>query len=237
MSDTSRLTLPLLAAAQAQKHVTLNEALVRLDAAIGASAISASLSSPPVGAVDGDAYVVGDGASGAWIGREYDLAFWTNGGWSFLSPTPGATVWVEDQGARLTWIGDRWVADLAGGHFVGAYSQIRVIGADVALSGAVVTTSLIIPDRAVVFGVTARVTDDIVGSGVTGWRIGVSGSSDRYGSGIGLVKDSTANGVTGAPVAYYADTPVELEAEGGAFASGGVRLALHYLILTPPDAV
>ena len=33
MAETAKLTLPLLEAAQAQKHVTVNEALVRLDAA------------------------------------------------------------------------------------------------------------------------------------------------------------------------------------------------------------
>ena len=32
MTDTSQLGLPLLEPAQAQKHVTVNEALVRLDA-------------------------------------------------------------------------------------------------------------------------------------------------------------------------------------------------------------
>ena len=31
MADTTNLTLPLLAASQAQKHVTVNEALTRLD--------------------------------------------------------------------------------------------------------------------------------------------------------------------------------------------------------------
>ncbi len=34
MTDTTRLGLPLLAPAQAQKHVTVNEALGRLDAVV-----------------------------------------------------------------------------------------------------------------------------------------------------------------------------------------------------------
>ena len=34
MTDTANLLLPLLQAAQAQKHVTVNEALLRLDALV-----------------------------------------------------------------------------------------------------------------------------------------------------------------------------------------------------------
>jgi len=88
-----------------------------------------------------------------------------------------------------------------------------------------------------VIGVTARVIADITGAGVTGWRLGVAGADDRYGSSIGLAKDSVLNGVTGAPVAYYADTPLLISAEGGAFDGGQVRLAAHYILLTPPEIV
>jgi len=93
------------------------------------------------------------------------------------------------------------------------------------------------PDRAVVFGATARVLTAITGTGVTGWRLGVSGATDRYGAGVGLAQGSSLNGVTGAPVGYFADTPLVIDAEGGDFAGGSVRLCLHYMILTPPDAV
>ncbi len=45
--DTARLHLPLLAAAQAQKHVTHNEALSALDAIIHLSVLDRQIDSPP----------------------------------------------------------------------------------------------------------------------------------------------------------------------------------------------
>ncbi len=237
MSDTANLALPLLAAAQAQKHVTVNEALVRLDAATQARALSANLSAPPAGA-PGDAYLVAGGASGAWFGREGALAFFVNDGWSFADPKPGWRVWVEDRGRAMVHDGAAWRDEPAGPALSGAGTAFGLLVADVAIAaGAGFDAALSIPDRAVVFGVTGRVTTEITGSAVTGWRVGVSGFADRYGTGIGLAVDSTLVGVSGTPVAYYGATPLRIEAEGGAFAGGAVRLAIHFLALTPPDAL
>ncbi|MEM7525135.1 MAG: DUF2793 domain-containing protein, partial [Pseudomonadota bacterium] len=74
MSDSPNLSLPYLAAAQAQKHVTMNEALARLDALAAPFALSADLVIPPVAAVDGDTYIVPVGASGEWAGYDGDVA-------------------------------------------------------------------------------------------------------------------------------------------------------------------
>lgn len=235
MSDTPNLTLPLLAAAQAQKHVTVNEALARLDALAMPSALNVA-AAPPTMAADGDTHIVAAGATGDWMDRDDELAFRINGGWSFASPRPGWRVWIASEATWRTWTGDRWVADLAGAFHAGAHSRIVTISGDAALNGASIAT-LTIPDRAVVFGVTARVLTAITGAGVTGWRLGVAGAEDRYGSAIGLAKDSVVNGITGAPVGYFADTPLSIAAEGGVFDGGLVRFAIHYLALTPPDAL
>lgn len=236
MYDTPQLQLPLLASSQAQKHVTVNEALIRLDALTHPVALSATVSTPP-SATDGDAYIVPTGATGEWTGQEKSLAVFDNGGWLYLSPRRGWRVWIEDQNDYATFAADRWVSSLSGAYEEGAYSSIRIATADETLSGATHTTSLLLPDRAVVIGVTARVIADISGVSVTGWRIGVSGAEDRYGSAIGLAADSSSNGVTSAPVAYYADTPLVISAEGGVFDAGQVRLAAHYILLSPPDIV
>ena len=47
MSDTPRLGLPLLAAGQAQKHVTHNDALMRLDALAHLAVASRAQTVPP----------------------------------------------------------------------------------------------------------------------------------------------------------------------------------------------
>lgn len=236
MSDTPQLKLPLLAAAQAQKHVTVNEALIRLDALTHPVALTATLAAPP-SAVDGDAFIVPDDATGAWTGRERTLAVFDNGGWLFLAPRRGWRVWVEDLNDYATYVSDRWIFALSGAYEEGAYASLRISKSDESLLGGSHTTSLLLPDRAVVIGVTARVIADVTGAGLTGLRIGVPGADDRYGSAIGLAKDASSNGVTGAPVAYYAATPVVISAEGGAFDGGEVRLAAHYILLTPPDIV
>jgi hypothetical protein len=57
-SSTPRAQLPLIAAAQAQKHVTHNDALLQLDALLFARFLSRNLSTPPATPADGDTYLV-----------------------------------------------------------------------------------------------------------------------------------------------------------------------------------
>ena len=47
MSDTPNLQLPYILAAQAQKHVTHNEALRKLDAIVNLSVADRNLAAPP----------------------------------------------------------------------------------------------------------------------------------------------------------------------------------------------
>ena len=68
MTETTHLGLPYLAAAQAQKHVTHNEALSRLDAVVQLAVIDTTLTVPPGSPAEGDRYIVADGATGAWAG-------------------------------------------------------------------------------------------------------------------------------------------------------------------------
>jgi hypothetical protein len=41
-------------------------------------------------------------------------------------------------------------------------------------------------------------------------------------------------GLSGTPVTYYGETPLVLSAEGGLFAAGRIRIALHLVQLVPP---
>ena len=56
MSDTLNLALPYLAASQAQKHVTHNEALTLLDGLVQLSVKSRVVAAPPGSPIDGDRY-------------------------------------------------------------------------------------------------------------------------------------------------------------------------------------
>lgn len=70
MSDTStNLLLPFLAAAQAQKHVTVNEALLKLDALVQLAVVSATTSAEPGSPSDGQVYILPAGKTNA-LGRD-----------------------------------------------------------------------------------------------------------------------------------------------------------------------
>jgi len=101
------LGLPLLAAAQAQKHVTLNEALLKLDALIHLSVIARTLGTPPA-AADGDRYLVAAAPSGAWAGQQGLVALAQGGGWVFITPRRGWRLWVEAEGKLLVFDGAQW---------------------------------------------------------------------------------------------------------------------------------
>ncbi|WP_299938562.1 DUF2793 domain-containing protein [uncultured Pelagimonas sp.] len=98
MADTTdRLGLPLIAAGQAQKHVTHNEALRLLDAQVQLSVLSKLETSPPVSAGDGNAYIVATGATGDWLGHDNQIAVLQAGQWIFFVPGEGWIAYVIDE--------------------------------------------------------------------------------------------------------------------------------------------
>lgn len=108
MSDTPRLGLPLLAAGQAQKHVTHNDALMRLDALMHLVVASRTQTAPPASHGETSAYIVPAGGSGVFAGHEDDLAIFEDGGWTFLEPRAGWQAWVSDEAEHHVWTGTQW---------------------------------------------------------------------------------------------------------------------------------
>ena len=109
MSDTStHLGLPYLLAAQAQKHVTHNEALRLLDAMVQLSVLDRTRSTPPVSPADGDRHLVASGATGLWVGWDLNVAFWVDGVWMRLVPHQGWLVWIAAEQAFVVWNGSAW---------------------------------------------------------------------------------------------------------------------------------
>ena len=234
MAETANLSLPLVAAAQAQKHITVNEALARLDGLAQLRLVSRTLTVPPA-ALEGTAYGVPSGALNAWAGHGGEVAIFSNGGWVFAQPQAGWRAWIVDEGTPAMHDGSGWVGGAVSASPSGAVSRFEAIELVHPVgSGAVSTTSTFIPANSLVFGVTGRVTDAITGS-ATSWELGVSGSSNRYGSGLGLGAGSYAHGLTGSPLAYYSATALTLTATGGTFGGGGsVTLVAHVFRMTPP---
>ena len=234
MGNTSQLGLPLVAGAQAQKHVTVNEALAMLDG-LSQLRIEGAPVAPPAGAPHGMVYRVPAGATGVWAGETGQLAIASNGGWVFVTPKTGWSAQDATSGETLVFDGVAWQAVGRNPSAGGATTASRVIEIDhIVSAGATSQTAAVLPANSIVLGVTGRVEVALAGPGLTGWALGVNGSANRYGSGLGIGVNSYALGLTGTPQTYYSNGPLLLTAEGGTFSSGQVRLAVHCLTLEPP---
>lgn len=108
--STARLGLPLLAAGQAQKETWHNEALALLDLAACAGVEELGATTPPTAPEVGRAWVLGATPTGDWAGHAQALAGWTGGGWRFLQPFEGLSVWVVAEKLHATYAGGEWVS-------------------------------------------------------------------------------------------------------------------------------
>lgn len=114
MSDdrSARLGLPYLAAGQMQKHVTLNEALTRLDAVVQTAVVSRTQAAQPSDPPDGALYILPVGATGeAWSGRpEGSLMRAEAGGWSVVEAADGMIAVILDAGQVVLRHDGGWAA-------------------------------------------------------------------------------------------------------------------------------
>ena len=108
MTDTIHLALPFIEAAQAQKHVTHNEALQALDALAQLSVIARDVNTPPAAPAEGARYIVGASPTGAFAGHAKAVASWLDGVWRFFPPRPGWLAYVEADGASKLYDGAQW---------------------------------------------------------------------------------------------------------------------------------
>lgn len=126
--DTSaRLALPLLAAGQAQKEMTVNEAMARIDIVLQASAVAGGVDIPPEAPSAGQCWIVGDAPEAAWSGCAGMLAGWTEDGWRVVAPVEGMIVWIEADGFAWRRIDGAWRAgDLTGERL--SIEGVQVVG-------------------------------------------------------------------------------------------------------------
>lgn len=114
MSQTSpTLSLPYLQPSQAQKHVTHNEALDVLDLVVQLCVQSFDDTDPPATPAEGDVYVPASGATGAWAGRDGEMAVWRDGIWQFLVAQTGWRAWDIASEELRVWTGSAWAAPVA----------------------------------------------------------------------------------------------------------------------------
>jgi hypothetical protein len=111
MSDTSPiLSLPYIQPSQAQKHVTHNEALQRLDVLTQTVVQDRGRTAPPAPAQTGNSHIVAPGATGDWAGRDGQIATWDGTGWQFIAPRTGWQAQVLDEARAVIHDGSGWAA-------------------------------------------------------------------------------------------------------------------------------
>ncbi len=122
MTSTPNLELAYLAAGQAQKHVTVNEALRRLDALVQLSVKTRTLATPPTAPFEGQRHLVPSGATGSWSTHANALVAWQDGGWIFYPPQTGWLAYVEDESALFAYDGVVWQ------HVSADYQNLPMLG-------------------------------------------------------------------------------------------------------------
>lgn len=107
---TPRLALPDVAAGQAQKHVTVNEAFARLDGLVQMAVETQTLSSAPNGPKDGSLYILAQSPSGtAWSGFPAGSVLrYEAGSWSALAIDEGTVAWLRDEDRLVVFDGQQW---------------------------------------------------------------------------------------------------------------------------------
>lgn len=230
MANTTNLGLPLMAAAQSQKHVTHNDALLSLDALTFLSVKNETTTVAPGSPAEGDRYCIGSGATGAWAGKDLNIAHYTSGAWVFFAPKVGWELWNEALSVFKVWNGTAWVQSLAAiaqataAH--GGSLKLVVAEALVTLSGATTTPALQIPANCILLAVSNRVVTAITGA--TSYNCGTSGTPTQFGGSLDISLGATNYGMIG-PSPYYAATGIVYTAVGGSFTGGQVRMTIHYL--------
>lgn len=129
-------------------------------------------------------------------------------------------------------------SNLAIGNISGSFVNITSVTTELTgLSGATATASSLIPDGALIVGVTVRVTTTITGA--TSFEIGDGSDPDRWGTLIGLTSGTTTTGADftiGTVEILLAAGDVVLTANGSDFTAGAVRIVAYYMDLTAPIA-
>lgn len=107
MPETNRYALPFLSAGQAQKEITHNEALARLDVLMHL-AVESRCAPAPDQPPAGSAWIVPAGAGGDWQGHDGMVAALDDAGWLFITPRDGCVAFVRDEQSFVHFADGRW---------------------------------------------------------------------------------------------------------------------------------
>lgn len=105
---SQNLSLPYVMPAQAQKHVTVNESLRRLDAVVQLTVKAFEATTPPALVNEGDVFALGVGAAFDWAGQDGMLAHRIENAWQFIDPQTGWRAYGVENGDLRVFDGGAW---------------------------------------------------------------------------------------------------------------------------------
>lgn len=107
---TPILGMPELTEGQAIPEATVNEIARILEQGAGwFRFLDRDLTAPPGGPSEGDCYLVGGSATGAWATHDGEIAHYLNGAWEFIDPQEGMGAGVLDENVAVAFLGGSWV--------------------------------------------------------------------------------------------------------------------------------
>lgn len=133
--STGRHQLPLLAVSQAQKELTHNEALARIDALLHPVVEDQRAAPPtPTNAEIGQCWLISSAATGEWADKAGQIACWIGGAWRYFSPVDAMRIRMKSEETDLIWSGHTWiVAPSIGDPIDGAVIDVEARAAIAAL--------------------------------------------------------------------------------------------------------
>jgi hypothetical protein len=128
LSNSANLQLPFLDANQNQKHVTHNAALLILDTLVNCNVVSNALTMPPTSRSDGQCWSVAVGGTGAWAGKDNNIAAWQDGAWTFYAPKTGFSAFADNLATLLVWTGSAWATAVPPSGAANTFVQALIFG-------------------------------------------------------------------------------------------------------------
>lgn len=104
------LSIPYIMPAQAQKHVTHNEAIRLLDVLVQLVVSDRDRTEPPESPPEDGRHIIAFGATGEWSGRAGQIAVRQDGSWTYVLPRLGWRAFVQSEGQIVIHDGAAWIA-------------------------------------------------------------------------------------------------------------------------------
>lgn len=161
--------------------------------------VKSILTAPPSSPVEGERYLVGEGATGAWLNKDNLIAEYNGSAWSFTTPVLGWFLPVDDvsngiyQFSGSAWLKKDWEATTAS-------KGLKLVGRDVRRDDAESKTNLNsnpITIRQVVF------------LGATGVDLAIASDTSIFNKKLGLVEDASIGASEAGKVTFTKGAVIE----------------------------